>query len=55
MLDEPTVGVCPQNRNAILKSVEKLSGERMAVLYTTTTWKRPTKTLMPPPTPGSRR
>jgi ABC-2 type transport system ATP-binding protein len=35
VLDEPTVGVDPQSRNAILASVEELSGEGMAVLYTT--------------------
>jgi ABC-2 type transport system ATP-binding protein len=35
VLDEPTVGVDPQSRNAILESVEVLSGEGMAVLYTT--------------------
>jgi ABC-2 type transport system ATP-binding protein len=35
MLDEPTVGVDPQSRNAILESVEALSLEGMAVLYTT--------------------
>ena len=35
ILDEPTVGVDPQSRNAILESVEKLSQEGMAVLYTT--------------------
>ena len=35
VLDEPTVGVDPQSRNAILASVEHLSGEGMAVLYTT--------------------
>src|SRR5690625_2879669 len=35
VLDEPTVGVDPQSRNAILESVERLSGEGMAVLYTT--------------------
>ena len=35
MLDEPTVGVDPQSRNAILESVERLSIEGMAVLYTT--------------------
>jgi ABC-2 type transport system ATP-binding protein len=35
MLDEPTVGVDPQSRNAILESVEQLSHEGMAVLYTT--------------------
>jgi ABC-2 type transport system ATP-binding protein len=35
VLDEPTVGVDPQSRNAILESVERLSAEGMAVLYTT--------------------
>jgi ABC-2 type transport system ATP-binding protein len=35
ILDEPTVGVDPQSRNAILESVEGLSGKGMAVLYTT--------------------
>ncbi len=35
VLDEPTVGVDPQSRNAILESVERLSTEGMAVLYTT--------------------
>ena len=35
MLDEPTVGVDPQSRNAILESVERLSHAGMAVLYTT--------------------
>lgn len=35
VLDEPTVGVDPQSRNAILESVEGLSREGMAVLYTT--------------------
>jgi ABC-2 type transport system ATP-binding protein len=35
ILDEPTVGVDPQSRNAILSSVERLGDERMAVLYTT--------------------
>ena len=35
LMDEPTVGVDPQSRNAILESVEKLSSEGMAVLYTT--------------------
>jgi len=35
ILDEPTVGVDPQSRNAILESVDHLSGEGMAVLYTT--------------------
>ena len=35
ILDEPTVGVDPQSRNAILTSVENLSSAGMAVLYTT--------------------
>ena len=35
ILDEPTVGVDPQSRNAILESVEALSVGGMAVLYTT--------------------
>ncbi len=35
ILDEPTVGVDPQSRNAILEAVEALAGEGMAVLYTT--------------------
>ncbi len=35
VLDEPTVGVDPQSRNAILDSVEVLASEGMAVLYTT--------------------
>jgi ABC-2 type transport system ATP-binding protein len=35
ILDEPTVGVDPQSRNAILESVEALSAAGTAVLYTT--------------------
>jgi ABC-2 type transport system ATP-binding protein len=35
VLDEPTVGVDPQSRNAILASVERLRDEGMAILYTT--------------------
>jgi ABC-2 type transport system ATP-binding protein len=35
VLDEPTVGVDPQSRNAILSSVEQLSAGGIAVLYTT--------------------
>jgi ABC-2 type transport system ATP-binding protein len=35
LLDEPTVGVDPQSRNAILESVATLSRAGMAVLYTT--------------------
>lgn len=35
VLDEPTVGVDPQSRNAILETVDRLRREGMAVLYTT--------------------
>ena len=35
VLDEPTVGVDPQSRNAILEAVARFSDEGMAVLYTT--------------------
>jgi ABC-2 type transport system ATP-binding protein len=35
VLDEPTVGVDPQSRNAILESVEALAGSGLSVLYTT--------------------
>ena len=35
VLDEPTAGVDPQSRNAILEAVEVLAGEGLAVLYTT--------------------
>ena len=35
ILDEPTVGVDPQSRNAILDSVEALGNQGLAVLYTT--------------------
>jgi ABC-2 type transport system ATP-binding protein len=35
VLDEPTVGVDPQSRNAILASVEELGDAGMAILYTT--------------------
>ncbi|HSM38952.1 MAG TPA: ABC transporter ATP-binding protein [Candidatus Limnocylindrales bacterium] len=35
VLDEPTVGVDPQSRNAILSNVEQLGREGMAILYTT--------------------
>ncbi len=35
ILDEPTVGLDPQSRNAILENVEHLAGEGLAVLYTT--------------------
>jgi ABC-2 type transport system ATP-binding protein len=35
VLDEPTVGVDPQSRNAILESVDALGRSGLAVLYTT--------------------
>ena len=35
VLDEPTVGVDPQSRNAILESVDAMAAEGMAILYTT--------------------
>ncbi len=35
VLDEPTVGVDPQSRNAILASVQELGEAGMAILYTT--------------------
>ncbi len=35
VLDEPTVGVDPQSRNAILSSIADLEREGMAILYTT--------------------
>ncbi len=35
LLDEPTVGVDPQSRHAILESVAALAGEGISVLYTT--------------------
>ena len=35
ILDEPTVGVDPQSRNQILRSIEALGGEGLSVLYTT--------------------
>jgi len=34
-LDEPTVGVDPQSRNAIFEHVERLNQEGMTILYTT--------------------
>ena len=34
-LDEPTVGVDPQSRNAIFESVEQLNAEGLTVVYTT--------------------
>ena len=35
VLDEPTVGLDPQSRNAILASIQALGQEGMAILYTT--------------------
>ena len=35
LLDEPTVGVDPQSRNAILESIAALGRRGMAILYTT--------------------
>jgi ABC-2 type transport system ATP-binding protein len=35
ILDEPTVGVDPQSRNAILESIETLGGAGLSVVYTT--------------------
>jgi linearmycin/streptolysin S transport system ATP-binding protein len=35
ILDEPTVGVDPQSRNAILSSIEALGDEGIGILYTT--------------------
>ncbi len=35
LLDEPTVGVDPQSRNAILENLEVLKGRGKALLYTT--------------------
>jgi ABC-2 type transport system ATP-binding protein len=35
LLDEPTVGVDPQSRNAILESIASLGQQGMAILYTT--------------------
>ena len=34
-LDEPTVGVDPQSRNAIFESIEKLNAAGMSIIYTT--------------------
>jgi len=35
VLDEPTVGVDPQNRNHIFEVIERLRGEGMTIIYTT--------------------
>ncbi len=35
LLDEPTVGVDPQSRNAIFDNLEELKGRGKALLYTT--------------------
>jgi ABC-2 type transport system ATP-binding protein len=40
VLDEPTVGVDPQSRNAILESIEQLSAEEWPCSTRRTTWKR---------------
>jgi ABC-2 type transport system ATP-binding protein len=35
VLDEPTVGVDPQNRNHIFEVIERLNSEGMTIIYTT--------------------
>jgi ABC-2 type transport system ATP-binding protein len=35
MLDEPTVGVDPQSRNAIFENIQELNGQGVTILYTT--------------------
>ncbi len=35
LLDEPTVGVDPQSRNAIFETIETLAGQGRTVVYTT--------------------
>ena len=35
VLDEPTVGVDPQSRNAIFEAIQKLNKEGMTIIYTT--------------------
>jgi ABC-2 type transport system ATP-binding protein len=35
ILDEPTVGVDPQNRNHIFEVIERLNSEGMTIIYTT--------------------
>ena len=35
VLDEPTVGVDPQNRNHIFEVIERLHNEGMTIIYTT--------------------
>lgn len=35
LLDEPTVGVDPQSRNAIFETIRRLHGEGRTILYTT--------------------
>ena len=35
LLDEPTVGVDPQSRNAIFETIEALAGQGRTVVYTT--------------------
>ena len=46
VLDEPTVGVDPQSRNAILETVAD-SGEGIAVLYTTHYMEEAARALRP--------
>jgi ABC-2 type transport system ATP-binding protein len=41
ILDEPTVGVDPQSRNAILESVERLAARGWRSSIRRTTWRRP--------------
>jgi ABC-2 type transport system ATP-binding protein len=40
LLDEPTVGVDPQSRNAIFDNLETLKARGKTLVYTTTTWKK---------------
>ena len=47
VLDEPTVGVDPQSRDAILRTVEDLAGEGLSVLYTTQPGSRAVSTTVP--------
>ena len=35
MLDEPTVGVDPQNRNYIFEVIERLNNKGLTIIYTT--------------------
>ena len=40
LLDEPTVGVDPQSRNAIFDRVEQLRDDGKHIVYRPTTWKK---------------